>query len=163
MRTFAYGFPRLGEKREYKFAIESYWRKEISEEELKKELYNLEKRIEDLYKEYVDIYPAGEMSFYDPMLDTAIMLGLYKASSLEEYYALARGKNALELTKWFNTNYHYLVPEIPSSPQFFLQQNLLKEKAERTNKKNVSLIAPFTFLKLSKGNPQKMDFLTQIV
>ncbi|MDO9575629.1 MAG: hypothetical protein Q7J55_03790 [bacterium] len=111
METYAYGFPRLGEKREFKKATESFWKNEISSDGLKKTLNKLEKDVLSLYDQFVDKHPIGEMSKYDKMLDTACMLGVYKVEDFKKYYELCRGKNALELTKWFNTNYHYLVPD----------------------------------------------------
>jgi len=102
----------------------------------------------------VDKFPIGEITLYDNMLDTALMLGLYKYKNLDEYYNLCRGKNALELTKWFNTNYHYLVPEFSPSfnpSKFKVAWNKPKEK-KKIHKRGIPyLIGPFTFLKLSKG------------
>lgn len=175
MKTYAYGFPRLGQNREYKKSIESFWKKEISEQELVSKIFQLEREIIDKYESSVDKFPVGEMTFYDNMLDTALMLGLYpcKKSSggdkprpydlgrtLEEYYDLCWGKNAMELSKWFNTNYHYLIPEFPqdfSPSKFKLLWNKPKEAFERYKKGIPYMIGPFTFLKLSKGLKSK-DF-----
>lgn len=154
METYAYGFPRLGKDREYKKAIEDFWKKKITEKELKECIYNLDKERVDIYDKYVDNFPAGEMTFYDNMLDTAIIVGLYKSENLDDYFELCRGKNALEMTKWFNTNYHYLVPKIDESfspAQFNLSWDKLTQVKERSKKGVPCLIGPFTFLKLSKG------------
>ncbi|MCK4307000.1 5-methyltetrahydropteroyltriglutamate--homocysteine S-methyltransferase, partial [candidate division WOR-3 bacterium] len=177
MKTYAYGFPRLGQNREYKKSIESFWKRETSKQELVSKIFQLEREIIDKYENSVDKFPVGEMTFYDNMLDTALMLGLYPYKTLEEYYDLCWGKSALELSKWFNTNYHYLIPEFPQdfspSPQdsankFKLLWNKPKEAFERykigAKRKSRSggkgipyMIGPFTFLKLSKGLKSK-DF-----
>ena len=110
--TYAYGFPRLGKNREYKKHLESYWQGKLTEKELDRSLLELNKTREKTYQQHVDNFPHGEMTHYDKILDTAITLGLYHPNSRTEYYDLCRGKNSLELTKWFHTNYHYLVPRL---------------------------------------------------
>lgn len=150
MKTYAYGFPRLGREREFKKLTESFWNKEISEQSLINGLDKLEEEMLDIYQKYVDKFPIGEMTRYDNMLDTAIMLGLYDYKDLNEYYELCRGKDALELTKWFNTNYHYLVPDLHSD-DFKAAWNKPKEKKDIFFKGIPYFIGPFTFLKLSKG------------
>ncbi len=150
METYAYGFPRLGENREFKKITESLWKGEVSEDEFKRVLDKLERDILSTYDEFVDKYPLGEMTKYDKMLDTACMLGMYKVRDLNEYYELCRGKNALELTKWFNTNYHYLVPDFSELNDFsFKQANF--EDVKKYKGGIPYMIGPFTFLKLSKG------------
>jgi 5-methyltetrahydropteroyltriglutamate--homocysteine methyltransferase len=154
MQTYAYGFPRLGKKREYKRIIEGFWNGRIKARELQDEIRKLEKGRLLTYEKYVDKFPVGEMTLYDNMLDTALMLGLYKCEDLEEYYNLCRGKNALELRKWFNTNYHYLIPEFRGSFKrsgFRVTWNKPKESKEIYQKGIPYLIGPFSFLKLSKG------------
>jgi 5-methyltetrahydropteroyltriglutamate--homocysteine methyltransferase len=154
MKTYAYGFPRLGADREYKKLIERCWDKEISESELRNGIDELEKARLDTYERYVDKFPVGEMTLYDNMLDTALMLGLYRCETLNSYYDLCNGKNALEMTKWFNTNYHYLVPDFASSsiaPRFGVVWNKPKQALEKHKRGTPYLIGPFTFLKLSKG------------
>ena len=111
MKTYAYGFPRLGKNREFKKAIESFWKKEISAGQAQKILDDLQTGMLSMYEPSVDMFPVGEITGYDHMLDTAIMVGLYQPQNLPEYYELCRGKQALEMTKWFNTNYHYLVTD----------------------------------------------------
>ncbi len=163
MKTYVYGFPRLGRNREYKKSIESFWKKEISEQELTAKIFQLEKEVIAKYENNVDKFPVGEMTFYDNMLDTALMLGLYSTETdktLEKYYDLCWGKNALELSKWFNTNYHYLIPEFPngfSPSKFKLLWNKPKEAFTRHKKGIPYMIGPFTFLKLSK-NLKAKDF-----
>jgi len=81
MKTYAYGFPRLGENREFKKIVESLWKKEVSEDEFKKALEELEENILSIYKKFVDKYPVGEVTKYDKMLDIACMLGIYKVKN----------------------------------------------------------------------------------
>ena len=146
VKTYAYGFPRIGKNREYKKVIENFWKNKIDETTLVTELQNLEKDMENTYSENVDFYPSNEMTMYDKMLDTAIMLGFYDPQTVDEYYELCRGKNALEMTKWFNTNYHYLVPDLSE-----IEHNPYKNLKFKITGENPHLIGPFTFLKLSEG------------
>ncbi|HIP86729.1 MAG TPA: 5-methyltetrahydropteroyltriglutamate--homocysteine S-methyltransferase, partial [Aquifex sp.] len=159
MKTWAFGYPKLGEKREYKKLLEGFWAGKITEEEFLKGIEELEKYRLETYKKYVDSVPVGELNLYDFMLDTALMLGViperFKGKEgLELYYEMARGKQALEMTKWFNTNYHYLVPEIEKA-EFSLRENKpLKAYKEAKEKFGLegrpTLVGPYTFLKLSK-------------
>ncbi len=154
MQTYAYGFPRLGENREFKRAIESFWSKQISEQELKDRIKKLEEDILITYEQYVDKFPVGEMTLYDNMLDTAAMLGVYDCGGLDKYYDLCRGKNALEMTKWFNTNYHYLVPVL-NSANFRAAWNKPAEKKDLFKKGIPYFIGPWTFLKLCKNTKKE--------
>lgn len=167
MQTYAYGFPRLGKNREYKRAIEKYWRGISSKNELSRDIDELDEARLSTYEKYVDKFPVGEMTLYCNMLDTAIMVGLYDCKDMDEYYSLCRGKNALKLTKWFNTNYHYLVPEFAGfSPSNFTMGWNKPKEAPQSHKKGIPyLIGPFTFLKLSGGIPEKRfgDYLFNLV
>ena len=148
VKTYAYGFPRIGKNREYKKVIESFWKNEIRDNgELINDIKNIENDILKTYKNNVDSYPTNEMTLYDKMLDMAILLGRYNPDDLDEYYELCRGKNCLEMTKWFNTNYHYLVPDLTgwNGTEFYHNENFT------ITGDNPHLIGPFTFLKLSKG------------
>lgn len=152
MQTYAYGFPRIGENKEYKTYIEKYWKKEITETQLFDAIKDIQKNNIQIYNKYIDIFPDGEITFYNEILDTAVLLGIYNPQNLEEYYELCRGKNALELTKWFNTNYHYLVVDFSKVGSLKIYNNL--DNPVLTFKKTSSFphfIGPFTFLKLSKG------------
>ncbi|MCS7151055.1 MAG: 5-methyltetrahydropteroyltriglutamate--homocysteine S-methyltransferase [Endomicrobia bacterium] len=152
MITYIYGYPRLGSKREYKFLIEKFWKKVISQKELIDELSSLEEKNRNECTKFIDKVVEGEMTFYSEILDTAILFGILNPKNLEEYYEFCRGKNALEMKKWFNTNYHYLVVDFNKLDKFELKNNLdnialiFKKKA-----KFPSFIGPYTFLKLSKG------------
>ncbi|SNR92125.1 5-methyltetrahydropteroyltriglutamate--homocysteine S-methyltransferase [Desulfurobacterium atlanticum] len=150
VKTYAYGFPRLGKQREFKTLIESYWSGKLTEEELKEGIKNLNEKREKTYRSYVDAFPQGEMTLYDNLFDTALIFGIYKADTLDEYFSLCRGKNALEMTKWFNTNYHYLVPDFEGKEKEF---SISWNKHEEI-KESAYLIGPFTLLKLSKNLPE---------
>ena len=152
MTTYAYGLPRLGKKREYKTTIESFWKKECSEENVWTQLKTIQENNRQTYKDKVSVFPDAEVSAYDPLFDTAIAYGLYNPQSLDEYYELCRGKNALEMTKWFNTNYHYLVPNFSDLPQSPFKANLGNPIVNRLKSgKFPQFIGPFTLLKLAKG------------
>ena len=123
MKQSVIGFPRVGKLRELKFISEKYFRKEVDENELQKEAKNLRKehwiRQQNAGISYI---PSNDFSFYDNMLDTAVLLNVIPAcykelhlNSLDTYFAMARGYQgtegdvpALAMKKWFNTNYHYL-------------------------------------------------------
>jgi 5-methyltetrahydropteroyltriglutamate--homocysteine methyltransferase len=154
MQTYAYGFPRLIKNRKFKKITEEYWNNKITESQLQEGLDDIENEILSIYDQNVDRYPVGEMTKYDKMVDTACMLGLYNTKTLDDYYELTRGKGALELTKWFNTNYHYLVPDfslINDTFTFKRPKFNLTEKLNNFKDAIPYMIGPFTFLKLSKG------------
>lgn len=157
MKSYAYGFPKLGENREFKKEVERFWAGEISSEALAVSLEAFQKKNLKEYSGKADLFPDAEISAYDPMLDAAILCGLHDPKDLKEYYDLCRGADALEMTKWFNTNYHYLVPDLSGlrADVFKLRKNKLiwRFKAGRFPQ----VIGPFTFLKLSKGL-EKKDF-----
>ncbi|MCS7160762.1 MAG: 5-methyltetrahydropteroyltriglutamate--homocysteine S-methyltransferase, partial [Gemmatales bacterium] len=166
MKTYAYGYPRLGAHREYKRLIEGFWKQEVTELQLREGLDRLERERLRTYHQAVDQYPVGEMTFYDSMLDHGLMFGLVSDAvsdglrvgrswdapvNLSAYYRLARGADAWEMTKWFNTNYHYLVPPVSPQVQFRLvwAKPLLARQQYQMGVPYV--IGPYTFLTLSKG------------
>lgn len=155
MKTYAYGFPKLIEDRKFKKSLESFWSQKISEKQLFADLKEIERNIQNIYEKYVDFYPVGEFSYYDNMLDMALMLGVYDYKNIDNYFSLCRGKDALEMTKWFNTNYHYLVPIISKDTEFYIKWR--KESLVESGNRIPYFIGPFTFLKLSKGY-NKSDF-----
>jgi len=165
MQTFGYGLPRLGEKRQYKTLLERFWSGKVTEAEFGAGFAALEKERLSTYAQAVEIYPSGELSLYDPMLDLSVALGLIPErfrpyQGLSSYYQMARGKTALEMTKWFNTNYHYLVPEwdeplaLQANPAFFVEGFRFAKEAGYAGA-HPTLIGPYTFLALSKkaGHP----------
>ena len=159
MRGIAFGFPKLGEKREFKKLLEDFWKGAISEEELVRGMEEINLSRAKLYSQSADLIPSCELSYYDFMLDTALMVGAVPErfgsyDGLKTYFEMARGKNALEMTKWFNTNYHYLVPEIEKGEFSLLRNRPLEEFRFFKEKGFITvphLIGPFTFLRMSKA------------
>ncbi|MCX7989709.1 MAG: 5-methyltetrahydropteroyltriglutamate--homocysteine S-methyltransferase [Aquificaceae bacterium] len=158
MKTLAYGLPKLGERREFKVLLEDFWKGRISEKDLIEGMNSLKDWMANLYSRHVDLFPSGELSYYDFMLDMAVTLGAIPGrfgtyKGLESYFQMARGAQALEMTKYFNTNYHYLVPELEGK-EFKLFKNIPLEEynylKERGYEALPKLVAPYTFLKLSK-------------
>ncbi|GGE28483.1 5-methyltetrahydropteroyltriglutamate--homocysteine methyltransferase [Pullulanibacillus camelliae] len=161
------GYPRIGEKREWKKLLESYWAGKVDEAIFHSEMKRLRLHfLEKQKRQGLDWIPVGDFSLYDHVLDTAFMFGLIPErfqldvgdSILDTYFAIARGSQdavASEMTKWFNTNYHYIVPELQGlSPQ--LKRNRpLDYYREAKNELGIQgkpvLLGPITFLKLSKG------------
>jgi 5-methyltetrahydropteroyltriglutamate--homocysteine methyltransferase len=132
------GYPYIGDNRKWKRCVESFWKGEIAEEkfilEMKTNRLNILKRQQSLGLELLTV---GDFTFYDRMLDLATMFGLVPARyewtgeevDLTTYYAMARGANhvvACEMTKWFNTNYHYIVPEYEGKPPQLTKNYILK-------------------------------------
>ncbi|MCS7296946.1 MAG: 5-methyltetrahydropteroyltriglutamate--homocysteine S-methyltransferase [Bacteroidia bacterium] len=167
MQILAYGLPRLGEKRQYKSLLESYWTKKITQTELYQGMDALEKERLGTYATYADLYPACELSFYDPVLDLSIAVGLVPQrfqpyEGIDTYFQMARGPHALEMTKWFNTNYHYLVPEweeplsLSAQPDFYIRAYRLAQEGG-FHSALPSLIGPYTFLKLSKKDGHSLS------
>ena len=181
MKTHILGFPRIGKHRELKKALEDFWKGDISSAALCSTANALKRRHWQVQKDAgLSFVATGDFSLYDQMLDTSLMLGATPArfaghwpSPLERYFSLARGhagRNiaALEMTKWFDTNYHYLVPEIdatgpwtPSTPTVVEDTRLAAESG--FTPKPV-LIGPFTWLALAKaqGGSHKWLRLPQI-
>ena len=174
MNTSVIGYPRIGKDRELKFASEKFFNGELDEAGL----LNAAKAIrrEDLLKQKeagITYISSNDFSFYDNVLDTAFLFNVipqrYKdlgLSELETYFALARGYQgekgnvkALAMKKWFNTNYHYLVPEIDDDTVIALTGSKpldeFVEAKELGVDTKVALIGPFTFLKLAKFTGSK--------
>ena len=172
MATYVIGFPRIGEQRELKKALESYWSGKISQDELKKTASDLRKRHWIYQKNAgIDMISINDFSFYDNMLDTTVMLNAipekYKdiENELDRYFAMARGDSthkAMEMTKWFNTNYHYIVPELNENMEFSANTSKIKEELAEAEElginPKINLIGPITYVKLSKveGNEEKI-------
>ena len=132
------GYPRVGAHRELKKACEQYWAGKISREELFSVSRKLRQQHWELQKDAgIDLIPCNDFSFYDQVLDTSLMLGAIPLrytevltknennTEIDLYFAMARGYQkdglditAMEMTKWFDTNYHYIVPEFTADQQF---------------------------------------------
>ncbi len=164
MATYVIGFPRIGEQRELKRALESYWSGKSSQDELKKTASELRKRHWVYQKNAgIDMISINDFSFYDNMLDTTVMLNaipqkyLDIENELDRYFAMARGDathKAMEMTKWFNTNYHYIVPELNENMDFSANTAKIKEELAEVKElgitPKINLIGPVTFVRLSK-------------
>lgn len=167
-RISVIGYPRIGSLRELKFASEKYFTKEISQEELNKVAHELKLSNWHTQKnDGIDFISSNDFSFYDGMLDTAFMLGAiserYKKlglSKLDTFFAMARGYQeggndvtALPMKKWFNTNYHYIVPEFDDSTELALDATKILEEfneaKETGTETKINVIGPYTFLKLA--------------
>ena len=151
MRTYAYGFPRLGKNREFKKTVEGFWKGSLQNKEFFDSLDAIQNETIERYKSKVDMAPDGEVTLYDPMLDTAILCGLFCPETVQDYYTLCRGGSALEMTKWFNTNYHYLITDFSELGDVAFKLNADHFALRYKNGRFPSAIGPFTFLKLSKG------------
>ncbi|KOS68732.1 5-methyltetrahydropteroyltriglutamate--homocysteine methyltransferase [Lysinibacillus contaminans] len=163
----AIGYPYIGEDREWKKTLEAFWRNELSEEDILKTLKDI--RIARMDKQLslgLDIITVGDFTYYDRMLDTAVMFGLVPKRfdwqggkvDLQTYYGVARGNNnavASEMTKWFNTNYHYIVPEYEGQALQLTENKILADFLEAKEVFGITakptIIGPYTFCKLTKG------------
>ncbi|WP_416562943.1 5-methyltetrahydropteroyltriglutamate--homocysteine S-methyltransferase [Nocardia testacea] len=158
------GLPRVGPRRELKRATESYWAGRIDAARLHETARALRRdQYAALIAAGLDSIPVGTFSYYDQMLDTAALLGALPArvagieDRLDRYFAAARGTESvepLEMTKWFDTNYHYLVPELGPDTTFGLHpEDLLAQVTEAIGlgvPARPVVIGPVTFLKLAK-------------
>lgn len=184
MKTSVVGYPRVGAFRELKFASERYFKNEISAQELQAEAKALRSAHWNVqHDQGIDFIPSNDFSFYDTVLDTAVLLNViperYRSlglSPLDTCFAMARGyqgangdAKALAMKKWFNTNYHYIVPEIDDDTQIRLAGSKPFDEFEealllRIQTKPV-LVGAFTFLKLARytGKKSAQDFVEAIV
>ncbi len=163
-KTTASYFPRIGLKREYKQNLEFYWEKKISKEEFIKNMQKIQEYRLNIYTtSAIDYIPSNDFTYYDYMLDLSVMFGCipkrfsHIEDELELYFALARGDSkaqAQEMTKWFDTNYHYIVPEFDGTFNLIdniVLKNWLVDKQLGFDTTPV-IIGPFTFISLGKIN-----------
>ncbi|MEE1062413.1 MAG: 5-methyltetrahydropteroyltriglutamate--homocysteine S-methyltransferase [Paludibacteraceae bacterium] len=169
LKTNVLGYPRVGANRELKKAEEAYWAGKVSKEELLKTAAEIRKSNWNLQKEAgIDLIPSNDFSFYDQTLDLSLCVGAIperynalKNDRLDLYFAMAHGyqKNgidvtAMEMTKWFDTNYHYIVPEFSKNQQFSLLFNKAAEEFKEALALGIKtkpvLIGPITYLLLGK-------------
>ncbi|GAB6899090.1 5-methyltetrahydropteroyltriglutamate--homocysteine S-methyltransferase [Kineosporia succinea] len=162
------GHPRIGRNRATKKAIEAYWRGELSAENLRRTVVDERRAVfETLKSAGLTEVPSNDFSLYDQVLDTLVMVGAVPArhrdlglDDLDTYFAMARGTAdvaPLEMTKWFDTNYHYLVPELGPDTEFTLDaaKPLQEYRQARTLGLDARpvLVGPLTFLRLAKAAP----------
>ncbi|MGV0778394.1 5-methyltetrahydropteroyltriglutamate--homocysteine S-methyltransferase [Mycolicibacterium elephantis] len=159
------GSPRIGPNRELKRALEKYWAGGIERAELESVAATLRRQTaESLAAAGLDSVPVNTFSYYDHVLDTAVMLGALPArvagiaDDLDRYFAAARGTDEvapLEMTKWFDTNYHYIVPELGPDTRFSLNPAKVLAELKEARALDVParpvVVGPITFLALSKA------------
>lgn len=180
VQTTTLGFPRIGRRRELKMAVEGYWKGEISEEDLLQTAAAMRKENLLLQKERgIDLVASNDFSLYDHVLDTCVLVGAIPdrfvgergvqrhakdaSVDLETYFAMARGRpggdgaggaHAMEMTKWFDTNYHYIVPEISPGQRFHLGSSkpldALREAVALGVRTKPVIVGPLSFLLLAK-------------
>lgn len=188
MKTSNLGYPRIGAHRELKRACEKYWSNKISLEDLIQEGKSIRKENWKLQqKKGIDLIPSNDFSFYDQVLDTTLMVGAiperYKnglesnKKLLDLYFAMARGLQkdgvdviAMEMTKWFDTNYHYIVPEFTKDQEFELVPQKVLEEFKEAKHLGIHtkpvLIGPVTYLLLGKEKEEgfhRLDLLPKLI
>ncbi|OKK17836.1 5-methyltetrahydropteroyltriglutamate--homocysteine methyltransferase [Streptomyces sp. CB02488] len=168
-RATVYGYPRQGPNRELKKAVEGYWKGRVTAAALRETAAELRR---SSWKQLADAgvheVPTGDFSYYDHVLDTSVMVGAVPqrhraavaADALDGYFAMARGTQdvaPLEMTKWFDTNYHYLVPELGPDTVFSAdstkQVTELREAVALGHSARPVLVGPVTYLLLAKPAP----------
>ncbi|MGC4907577.1 5-methyltetrahydropteroyltriglutamate--homocysteine S-methyltransferase [Streptomyces cyaneofuscatus] len=168
-RATVYGYPRQGQNRELKKAIEGYWKGRVDADTLRETAAELRRGTwQQLAEAGVHEVPTGDFSYYDHVLDTSVMVGAVperhreavRTDALDGYFAMARGTQdvaPLEMTKWFDTNYHYLVPELGPDTVFTAdsakQVAELKEALALGHTPRPVLVGPVTYLLLAKAAP----------
>lgn len=181
------GYPRIGEDRELKFALEGYWSGKQSPDELETVAKAIRRRNWQTQKDAgIDLIPSNDFSLYDHVLDTTCLVGAVPERfghadgtiSLETYFALARGNQSIEQTcscahdaitgvvaqslrKWFDTNYHYLVPELRRDQQFSLSSDKpfreFREALEMNIRTKPVLLGPVSYLLLGQCDGEQFD------
>jgi len=184
LKTSNLGFPRIGANRELKKAVENYWKKNISIEELRQCAKDIRKNNWELQKEAgITHIPSNDFSFYDQILDTICLFGIiperfqqnFKIDGnidLDLYFAMARGAQnegvdvtAMEMTKWFDTNYHYLVPEFKGDQEFKISSSKIFDEYSEAKDLGIEtrpvIVGPITLLLAGKeiDNSNKLDLL----
>ncbi|WP_175690282.1 5-methyltetrahydropteroyltriglutamate--homocysteine S-methyltransferase [Burkholderia anthina] len=174
--THNLGFPRIGAQRELKFGLERYWKGESSRDELKALGAELRQRHWNDQRD-LDLAPIGDFAFYDQVLDMSVTLGNlpkrvqdFHGDALDNYFRVARGRSAQaaeahaaccggvpagEMTKWFDTNYHYIVPEFHADTNFSLDPSRLLQQLAEAQALGVAakpvILGPVTYLWLGKS------------
>ncbi|MCP5361116.1 MAG: 5-methyltetrahydropteroyltriglutamate--homocysteine S-methyltransferase [Hyphomicrobiales bacterium] len=180
------GFPRIGPNRELKKALESYWKGDISNEQLIREAATIRQANWVRQKDAgINLIPSNDFTLYDHVLDMASTLGVIpkrygfsgREMDLDTYFAMARGRQdgktdvtAMEMTKWFDTNYHYIVPELKSDRAFALSSSKVFNEYEEAKKAGITtkpvVLGPVSFLLLSKEREQgvnALDYLPKLL
>ncbi|MFI2858334.1 5-methyltetrahydropteroyltriglutamate--homocysteine S-methyltransferase [Paenibacillus sp. JSM ZJ436] len=167
VQSASLGYPRIGENREWKKALEAFWAGKLEEQEFLQTMKSIRLKHLKLQQEKgIDWIPVNDFSMYDHVLDLSFMFGLIpqrfdslgEKPSLKHYFAMARGSDnatACEMTKWFNTNYHYIVPELGEKQPVLVHNRPLEAYLEAKQELGIEgrpvLVGPYTFVQLSKG------------
>ena len=180
------GFPRIGATRELKFALEKYWRGDIDQAALEQQAADLRRQHWQLQVDAgLDLLPVNDFSFYDHILDHSALLGCVPPRfgqdgdeiNLDTYFRMARGHAphgkpaaACEMTKWFDTNYHYIVPEFYPQQNFKISSSKLFDEVSEAQKLGYTvkpvIPGPLTWLwlgKVKQGNFDKLDCIENLI
>ena len=185
LKTATLGFPRIGENRELKKAVEAHWKGAKSEADLQKDASEIRNKNWNTQKSNeISYVPSNDFSFYDQVLDTLALFGAvpdrynFKGGNvdLELYFSMARGAQkegvdvtAMEMTKWFDTNYHYIVGEFKKDQKFAISSTKIfdqyKEAKEAGTETRPVIIGPVTFLLAGKtvDGSEKLDLLDNLL
>ena len=187
MKTNNLGYPRIGSNRELKKASELYWAGQLSVDELIETGKDIRRRNWYLQKEAgVDLIPSNDFSFYDQVLDLTLTVGAIPQryqefaktnSAIDLYFAMARGAQkdgqdvvAMEMTKWFDTNYHYIVPEFTKNQKFELFSEKIINEFKEANALKIAtkpvLIGPISYLLLGKEKEEgfhRIDLIDRLL
>ncbi|KKO44023.1 5-methyltetrahydropteroyltriglutamate--homocysteine methyltransferase [Arsukibacterium ikkense] len=185
MLTHNLGFPRIGRKRELKKALEAYWQGEISQQQLLQTGSTLRQQNWQLQADAgIDLVPVGDFAWYDHVLATSLLLGVVPERhrsdtdtvDLNTLFRIARGRAAKgkpaaasDMTKWFNTNYHYIVPEFAEDQAFVLTDDFWFEQIAQAQQAGVNakpvLLGPLSYLYLGKSvtGQHKLALLPQLL
>lgn len=182
IQTHNLGFPRIGAQRELKKALEAYWKGQSNIDQLLTSAREI--RVNNWLlqqKAGIDLIPVGDFALYDHILDMTALLGAIPQRfghtgnqvSPDLYFAMARGTDdqpAMEMTKWFNTNYHYIVPEFDHATQFHLASDRLFQEIEAAKALGITakavLVGPLTYLYLGKETTpdfQRLNLLPRLL
>ncbi|MBB5217126.1 5-methyltetrahydropteroyltriglutamate--homocysteine S-methyltransferase [Parapusillimonas granuli] len=186
--THNLGFPRIGAQRELKFALEAYWNGKSGLDALR----DTGRRLRKTHwagQQGLDLLPVGDFSFYDQVLDMSFTLGNlpervrdFRGDPLDNYFRVARGRSAShgdcgcghgvqagEMTKWFDTNYHYIVPEFSASTSFSLDASRLLEQLDEARALGIPakpvILGPVSYLFVgkSKDGSSRLDLLPRLL
>lgn len=172
--THNLGFPRIGAQRELKKALEAYWNEKSTAEQLLAAANSIQAANWQIQQQAgIDLIPVGDFSLYDHVLDMTMLLGAIPRrfdadypKPLDLYFAMARGnakQPAMEMTKWFNTNYHYIVPEFDADTEFKLASTKLFEEIKAAQAYGITpkpvLVGPLSYLYLGKETVPGFDRL----
>ncbi|CAK9238246.1 unnamed protein product [Sphagnum troendelagicum] len=179
MTSHVVGYPRMGPKRELKFALESFWDKKTAASDLEKTAKDLRHAIwKQMADAGVTLIPSNTFSYYDQVLDTTALVGAVPPRygwtggeiGLDIYFSMARGnatQPAMEMTKWFDTNYHYIVPELSPETKFALSSRKAVSEYKEAKELGIEtvpvLVGPVSYLLLAKADkaaPKNFDTLS---